>query len=502
MATTNAYCDALGIGVPSLEEARSSPDANYYSLLIVALLERGEPITLAQTARRFEEAGVAPAPQALASLQRCKPARPPIYRDGELYALDPHDDEADLWAFRLGLRPPKAPRIRVVRPDPGPLPSPDEPLDPRALDEAWREGVPITWSAQRIAICVLDAHGGAMRCEDVVAFAHAQGRASRLSADASRYWRRGAPVRARDDGLWQLDREHPAVRPAREAVRERVAMLRRWAAQRPDPALIEANRRHFERRRRAHAERLAGMRRVLLHAFPARNPEALVLLDVERRELTTLVGAEVARARERLAGYEILAALEVRPLLRALGFDPGGRRLAELGPPQKTRKLNRRGRKLEITTSLLVRGSCNIARPFGDAKLLHRYLREGQQTKLRRRLEADARSLFALYQYGRLHGALRLRWGFLDEWLPAPWVHPDETTLHDLKQRALEQGVPLEVVAGTAPGWSDPWSRARLAYVLRGDSRWRCWLVDEHQYVVHDPEIQLARVVEGDRGVG
>ena len=85
----------------------------------------------------------------------------------------------------------------------------------------------------------------------------------------------------------------------------------------------------------------------------------------------------------------------------------------ELGPPQKTRQLNRRGRKLQITTRLLVHGSCGITRPFGDERVLRGYLREGRDAKLRRRLAADAKSLFALYQYGRLHGAVRLRWGFL-----------------------------------------------------------------------------------------
>ena len=61
MSTTNAYCEALGIQVPRVEVARQSPDANYYALLIVALLERGEPITLQEAAKRLEEAGVAPA---------------------------------------------------------------------------------------------------------------------------------------------------------------------------------------------------------------------------------------------------------------------------------------------------------------------------------------------------------------------------------------------------------------------------------------------------------
>ena len=132
--------------------------------------------------------------------------------------------------------------------------------------------------------------------------------------------------------------------------------------------------------------------------------------------------------------------------------------------------------------------------------MLRRYLRETQSTKLRRRLEADAKSLYALYQYGRLHGAVRLRWGFLDEKIPAPWVHRDEATLYDLEKRALELQVPLEVVVGSAPGWADPWSRVRRAYVEKDEPGWRFWLVDEEGYVIDRDEVQLARLTGENRG--
>ncbi len=319
----NPYCHALGIQVPRLEVAKSSPDANYYSLLIVALLERGEPITLEEAAKRLEEAGVAAPGHALASLKRCKPARPPIYRDGDRYALDPHDHEADLWAFRLGLSPPHTPALRLVRPDPPPLPSADEPLTVAALDEAWREGMSTAWSAQRIAICVLDAHGKPMQPDEVRAFVRARSGQNLLSADSGLYWRRGSPLRLRHDGLWELDIGHDAVRSARQAVRERIETVRRWAHVRPDPAFIEANVEQLERQRRANAERLAGMRRVLIHAFPAREPQAVVLVDVGRREITTFMGEEITRAKAKLADYDIIAAVEVRALLRALQFEPG-----------------------------------------------------------------------------------------------------------------------------------------------------------------------------------
>jgi hypothetical protein len=500
MSTTNRYCAAIGIQVPRLEVAKNSPDANYYSLLIVALLERGEPITLEHAAKRFEAAGIAPPGRALASLKRCKPARPPIYRDGNLYALDPFDDEVDLWAFRLGLRPPEAPGLQVLPPDPDPLPSPDEPLTVAALDEAWREGVPTSWSALRIAICVLDAHRKPMRPEDVLAFVRARSRWHLLSADSAQYWRRGSAVCVRENELWELDGGHAAVRSARQAVRDRIAVVRRWAQLRPDSAIIEENSKRLARAREANAERLARMHRVLLHAFPPQKPAAVVLVDVNRREIGTFMGEDITAATAKLAAYDIIAAVDVRALLRTLEFEPGERRLAELGPPQKTLQVNRWGRTLKVTTTLLVQSSCGISHPFADETVLRRYLRDGDDAKLCRRLEADAKALFALYQYGRLHGALRLRWGFLDERLPAPWVHRDEHTLYDLVQRAHEIGVPLEVVIGSAPGWADPWSRAQRVYVRKEAGGWRSWLIDEQGFRIDAADIQGARLVGADRG--
>lgn len=497
---SNRYCEALGIRVPDLAVAKDSRDANWYTLLIVVLLERGEAVTLKEAAQRFEEAGVASADAALMSLKRCRPGRPPIYRDGDLYALDPYDDEADLWAFRLGLRPPKVARLRVVPPAPSPLPSIDSPLTVAQLDEAWRGGIPSNSSAQRLALCVLDAHGKPMSPDDVVAFVAARSAWNYLSPESAKYWRRGAAVRVRDDGLWEVNPENNALRSARQAVIERIETVRRLAHMRTDPAVVAANRKHFKRKREAHALELAGMSRVLIHAFPAKKPEVLAVVDVGQHDITTFVGDEIPGAVEELSDFDIIAAIDVRRLLRTLGFDPGKRRLGELGPPRKSMTINRRGRTLKITTSLLVQGSCGVSRPFGDPKKMRDYLKAGKLTQLRRRLEADAKSLYALYQYGRLHGCVCLRWGFLDERIPAPWVHRDEATLSNLKDQAFERDLPLEVVVGSAPGWAEPWSRVEPAYVEKEQNGWRSRLVGETGHVIDEDEIQLARIADGKRG--
>jgi hypothetical protein len=216
---------------------------------------------------------------------------------------------------------------------------------------------------------------------------------------------------------------------------------------------------------------------------------------VERREVSTFVDDEMTLAIEKLAEYEIIGAMDVRPLLRTLAMDPGESRLAELGPPQKTRQLNRQGRTLTITTAMLVQGSCGISRPFGDERAMREYLRSGAVARFRRRLEADAKSLYALYQYGRLHGCVRLRWGFLDERLPAPWVHRDEPTLHDLLKEAHERDAPLEVVVGSAPGWGNPWSRAQRAFVATDAWHSPSLLADEQGYEIPRADVQLARLL-------
>ena len=179
--------------------------------------------------------------------------------------------------------------------------------------------------------------------------------------------------------------------------------------------------------------------------------------------------------------------------LRGLGVDPTELRLAELGPAQKSMTIDKRGRTLKITPAMLIQGACGISRPLAPDSL-RGYLAAGEDTKLRRRLEADVKSLHALHEYGRLHHSVRLRWGFLDERLPAPWVHPDEPYLGELMKQGLALGVPLEVVVGSAPGWAEPWARAFPACVVQGERPWEQYLVDEQGMVVREDEIQLARL--------
>jgi hypothetical protein len=60
---------------------------------------------------------------------------------------------------------------------------------------------------------------------------------------------------------------------------------------------------------------------------------------------------------------------------------------------------------------------------------------------------------------------------------------------------AQRLGAALEVVVGSAPGWKDPWARARRCRVVSDGTRWGRLLVDPTGAVLQDRDVQLARLV-------
>jgi hypothetical protein len=227
-----------------------------------------------------------------------------------------------------------------------------------------------------------------MRPTDVVSFVNEQTKWHVLMEPQTQFGRRGCPVAVLDDGRWFIaERAESALLAVRKAIRARLEVVRKSESLRSDPASIDAARTAHEQQRAAHGVELANMRRALLVGYPAKSPRVATLLDVEARTIETFIDDELALLRERLGSYEIIGAVEIRALLRALNFEPGSRRLAELGPPQKSKSLNRSGRTLKITLAMLVTGSCGISRPVGESAKLDGYLAAGQLAKLRARLE-------------------------------------------------------------------------------------------------------------------
>ena len=165
-----------------------------------------------------------------------------------------------------------------------------------------------------------------------------------LTAESAKFKRRGCAVRILDDGRWAIAHETAEnVKEMRIALRERLVVVRRNASARMDPGAIEAMRAEWERKRAVHGAELARVSRALLVGFPPSEPRAAVLIDLREHAVATFVDERLDDLRARLSTYEVLGGVDVRALLRSLGFDPGQRRLAELGPPQKSKQLNRQG---------------------------------------------------------------------------------------------------------------------------------------------------------------
>ncbi|KYF78283.1 hypothetical protein BE18_15405 [Sorangium cellulosum] len=226
------------------------------------------------------------------------------------------------------------------------------------------------------------------------------------------------------------------------------------------------------------------------------------MLDVGQRSIRTFLGRDMAEVAGALEPFDVIAGLHIRDTLHALGLDADRRRVVDLRPPKKSRRLNRAGRILEITPELLIAGTTGISRPLGDPEKVASYLAEGDDAKLARRLESDVKALHAFYQYGALHGFVRLRWGFIDEALSTEWALPGDVSFYQQLKSASETGAAVDLVVGAAPGWADPWARARRVRVL--DIRFNGVLVAEGEgrptFAIARDEIQAVRLAPEHTG--
>ncbi len=70
---------------------------------------------------------------------------------------------------------------------------------------------------------------------------------------------------------------------------------------------------------------------------------------------------------------------------------------------------------------------------------------------------------------------------------------PGELSLYEFLRLRMESGQPIEFVCGTAPGWSDPWSRGKRGIVTRVDYRDVELLVDNELVCIAREEFQAVR---------
>ncbi len=94
--------------MPCVEDVLSR-DLNLFHPMVVALLERGGPMTVEQIAERLTDAGViAESGDMVLSLKKAWHGREPVYRDsGGRLGLNLSSSELDRMVWHSGLRPPR-----------------------------------------------------------------------------------------------------------------------------------------------------------------------------------------------------------------------------------------------------------------------------------------------------------------------------------------------------------------------------------------------------------
>jgi len=318
---------------------------------------------------------------------------------------------------------------------------------------------------------------------------------SPLSAADTHYWEKSYLHVDAEGRLW-LNRTAPEVRAMRRAIRKLARPSQVWEAREQHWQRVSEERKANLSAERERQQRDAvQLRRAVLRLVPEHGlPTAAALLDVGAHAVETFVGDELVRLPAVVKKFDLVAALWVREALHALGISDQDRfRLVDLQPPRKTRRLNREGRLLAITPQLLISSTTGINRPLGDSAKVATYLATGQIGKLRRRIESDVKALFSFYHYGMLQGCVRLRWGFLDEVLPVDWAVPGDVHLYEMLDECHARGTRVDLVWGSAPGWNDPWSRARSVKVVSLEAYYVVIEGDGQQWSLPRSEIQAIR---------
>lgn len=241
--------------------------------------------------------------------------------------------------------------------------------------------------------------------------------------------------------------------------------------------------------------------RLLIYGFHSdENLVALTLLDLNQRSMETLYGESMFAILGKLKDYSVLIALNPRNLLDELGIkDVLPWRMIDLAHHPKSKQINKRGRKLAITTELLITSSTGISKPLGDPIKMQDYWREGKRNLLTKRMESNTKSLFAFYSYGAFHNTILLRWGFLSDSFLAEWGVRGEPSLYEFMKQKAGTDEPIEFVRGSAPGWNEPWSRGKIGTVLNINHRDVELKIDDEIVVIPRDDIQAARCVRTSR---
>jgi hypothetical protein len=470
----NRYCQRLGLPLPSLDTALTRSEVKVAHLMALAVLEAGRPLSLEAIAGRLGRLALPPrlaAAANTASLRKTWHNQLPLVRDpvDGRFSLDLLAHHEVRWIAYLAdpLRAPAArPRPEGYRPPPD-----SEPLSQVEVNAAFGHRTRYDYSSIRRVAAVLEASGGGpLSLEEIN---------KRLVGQRAR----GAGVDERAVGLWQsdlvvvgadgmlrLNAASPDVPAFRRDIRRMAsARLRQQAEAEQARASIAQHevRRADEERRDVEVARRA--RRALVHIVAVDGvARAAAVIDAAVREQRLFVGDAMSDLPAHLDAFEFLAGVDLRPSLRVVGLDPDRWWLAELRPTQRTIRPSDQ-RAVAVSLQAIVQATTGKRGVPVDANAWKPLLAARSTTRLANRLEAEAQALFAFYEYGALHGGVRIRRRPGDGLVPVAWTLRGDADLHDIVSASVRHWLPVEIVIGPSAGLSDHWRDATTVTIVERD---------------------------------
>ena len=499
-APSNRYCDRLGLIPPDLAAAVMQRDVKLVHLMVLALLEAGGPLSFDAITERLARLALPPrlgGADLRASLRKTWHGQPPIVRDpvDGLYYLDVLND------FEIrhtpGVVPEAAAPWARSGPEPAVAPRADtEPLTEEEVDAAFRNRWLANVSTVRRAAAIVDAAGvEALPLDDTNRRLEALGgRAARIDERTASAWR-SAYLRY-DDGVVRLD---AATREAAAMRRDVRRMAEPTLRQQSDVQRSRVRRAAFqegraaEGRRAMEAARLT--RRALLHVVVLDGAvRAAAIVDAATRAVSLFLGDTVCEVPSRLENYDYLAGVDLRPTLRRFGCEPDRWWLAELRPAQRTVRPAGDGPAVPVTLQSVVQATTGRRLPAESEAW--RPLLDGPARRVAAKLEEEAGALFALHEYGVLHGGVRVRRRAGDDLLPVTWALPGDINFWSTVRSAIRHWAPLDVAIGASAELADPWPSALRMNLVEQEGRTLYLMAGEALQVVEAAEVRAIRVTD------
>jgi hypothetical protein len=464
--------DATGFP-PGFLETIDPEEFSIPQLIGLILVEKGEPMTMEAIAERLEELGVyRTVPSLRKSWSKLKCLRKTA--DGRLQVIRDDVKHREWYWFELRARR----LLREHAAPPAAPPEPPAPVDERStvtlaeVQRGLQGDLPAALSLRRQVALLTEASGGVLAVDRALELLEAAGKQVTEEKIRQSVTGRRGPVVFDAEKRCVSDPHDESFRGARRLLRERLAEMDRREEKERE---AEGRRKEREERdRRRHEEEAEHQRRyraarkaVIRCVFSRKGFEAATFLDPDRRTFEDVRDPEAAVAH--LEACDYVFGIDPWADMERLGMDLSGRTAVDLSPPVKTVGLNKQGRTLRVTPQLIFSATLGLSRALGKPAKLREYLRTGQEGKLFRRLHADVKALWRLYEYGCLHGHVRLRWGFLDNVYGVDWNVGHLPRLYRIFEEAEKTGQELEVVIGSPPGWEDPWARGIRVRVVKAD---------------------------------